>query len=228
MPKTRWRIGLHNRHSDGIGELGTTMTTAYPVTPRTRVRRHSERGSYDRELVHAILDEGIVAHVGVSTERGPRVIPMMYAREGDMLYLHGAPANQVLNRAASGADVCVEVTLLDGLVLARSAFNHSMNYRTVVVYGQATLISDDTEKLHALDMLVRRITPERADAVRAPNAAELAGTQVLSLPLSEVSAKVRSGGPKDDPADMEWPVWSGVIPLTLVAGEPQPAAGESA
>ena len=209
-----------------IQELGTAMTTEYPVTPRTRVRRHSERVSYDLELVHAILDEGLVAHVGVSTDRGPRVIPMMYARDGDTLYLHGAPANQVLNRAAS-ADVCVEVTLLDGLVLARSAFNHSMNYRTVVVYGQATLISDDAEKLHALDVLVRRITPDRADAVRTPSDAELAGTRVLALPLSEVSAKVRSGGPKDDPADMEWPVWSGVIPLRLVAGEPLPAAEDS-
>lgn len=203
------------------------MTTEYAVTPRTRVRRHSERGSYDRELVHSILDEGLVAHVGVCTDRGPRVIPMMYAREGDMLYLHGAPANHVLNRAASGAEVCVEVTLLDGLVLARSAFNHSMNYRTVVVYGQATPVTDDTEKLHALDVLVRRITPDRADAVRTPNVAELAGTRVLALPLSEVSAKVRSGGPKDDPADMDWPVWSGVVPLTLVAGEPQAAAEES-
>ena len=157
------------------------MTTAYPVTPRTRVRRHSERGSYDRELVHSILDEGLVAHVGIGT----------------------------------------------GLVLARSAFNHSMNYRTVVVYGQATPINDDTEKLHALDVLVRRITPDRAGAVRTPSAAELAGTRVLALALREVSAKVRSGGPKDDPADVDWPVWSGVIPLTMVAGEPQPAAEDS-
>lgn len=200
------------------------MTTTYPATPRTRVRRHSERGSYDRELVHSILDEGMIAHVGVSTARGPRVIPMMYARDGDTLYLHGAPANQVLNRAAADVELCVEVTLLDGLVLARSAFNHSMNYRSVVVYGQATPVSDDTEKLHALDVLVRRITPDRADAVRSPSTAELAGTRVLALPLSEVSAKVRSGPPKDDPADMDWPVWAGVIPLNLVAGEPQPAS----
>ena len=218
---------MHNCHGNGLDKLGTAMTTAYPVTQRTRVRRHSERGSYDRALVHSILDEGLVAHVGVSTDHGPRVIPMMYARDGDTLYLHGAPANHVLNRAASGADVCVEVTLLDGLVLARSAFNHSMNYRTVVVYGQATPISDDTEKLHALDVLVRRITPDRADAVRTPSGAELAGTRVLALPLSEVSAKMRSGGPKDDPADMTWPVWSGVVPLTLVAGEPQPDAVDS-
>lgn len=118
--------------------------------------------------------------------------------------------------------------VMDGLVLARSAFNHSMNYRTVVVYGQATPVTDDTDKLHALDVLVRRITPDRADAVRTPNGAELTGTRVLSLPLTEVSAKVRTGGPNDDPADMDWPVWSGVIPLTLVAGEPQPAADEPA
>ena len=199
------------------------MMESYPVTARTRVRRHSERGSHDRALVHAILDEGMVAHVGVATDRGPRVIPMMYARDGDTLYLHGAPANQSLNRAASQVDVCVEVTLLDGLVLARSAFNHSMNYRSVVVYGRATPISDDAEKLHALDVLVRRITPDRAGAVRSPSAAELAGTRVLALPLHEVSAKVRSGPPKDDPADEDWPVWSGVIPLSLVAGEPEPS-----
>jgi nitroimidazol reductase NimA-like FMN-containing flavoprotein (pyridoxamine 5'-phosphate oxidase superfamily) len=198
------------------------MTTTYPVTPRTRVRRHSERGSHDRDLVHAILDEGMVAHVGVSTDRGPRVIPMMYARDGDTLYLHGAPANHVLTRAASGVDVCVEVTLLDGLVLARSAFNHSMNYRSVVAYGRAKPVTDDTEKLRALDVLMRRITPDRADAVRGPTPSELAGTHVLALPLTEVSAKVRSGGPKDDAADMAWPVWAGVIPLTVVAGEPQP------
>ena len=204
------------------------MTASYPVTPRTRVRRHSERGNYDRSLVHSILDEGLVAHVGVSTERGPRVIPMMYARDGDTLYLHGAPANHVLNRAASGADVCVEVTLLDGLVLARSAFNHSMNYRTVIVYGHASPVGDDDEKLHALDVLVRRITPERAGAVRTPTAAELAGTRVLALPLNEVSAKVRTGGPKDDPADMDWPVWAGVVPLTLVAGDPQAADADPA
>lgn len=224
MPDDRLEHRVAQSSRNEIHLLDGAMTTRYPVTPRTRVRRHSERGSYDRELVHSILDEGLVAHVGVCTDRGPRVIPMMYARDGDTVYLHGAPANHLLNRAASGAEVCVEVTLLDGLVLASSAFNHSMNYRTVVVYGLATPISDDTEKLRALDVLVRRITPDRADDVRTPNAAELAGTRVLALPLSEVSAKVRSGGPKDDPADLDWPVWSGVIPLTLVAGEPQPSA----
>ena len=198
-------------------------TTTYEVTPRTRVRRHGERASYDRDLVHAILDEGMLAHVGISTDRGPRVIPMMYARQGDTLYLHGAPANQVLTRAASGVEVCVEVTLLDGLVLARSAFNHSMNYRSVVVYGRAARVTDDDEKLRALDVLIRRITPDRADAVRAPSPAELAGTHVLALPLTEVSAQVRTGGPKDDASDLDRPVWAGVIPLKVVSGEPQPA-----
>ncbi|MGH7687609.1 MAG: pyridoxamine 5'-phosphate oxidase family protein [Candidatus Dormibacteria bacterium] len=196
--------------------------TSYAVTPRTRVRRHSERGSYDRELVHGILDEGMVAHVGASTAAGPRVIPMMYARDDDTLFLHGAPANHVLTRASSGAVVCVAVTLLDGLVLARSAFHHSMNYRSVVIYGEARPVTDDAEKLRALDLLVRRITPDRADTVRRPNLSELAATRVLALPLAEVSAKVRTGGPLDDPSDAEWPVWAGVIPLTLVAGEPEP------
>src|SRR5215472_3325182 len=198
--------------------------STYPVTPRTRVRRHSERGSHDRGVVHAILDEAMVAHVGVVTNDGPRVIPMMYARDGDTLFLHGAPANHVLTRASGDVDVCVEVTLLDGLVLARSAFNHSMNYRTVIAYGRARAVSDDAEKRHALGVLVRRITPDRAAAVREPSPTELAGTRVLALPLTEVSAKVRSGGPKDDDADMALPVWAGVIPLTVVAGEPEPAA----
>lgn len=205
----------------------TTSSAAYEPTPRTRVRRHSERGSYDRGLVHAILDEGLIAHVGIATDRGPRVIPMMYVRDGDTLYLHGAPANHVLRNAADGAEVCVTVTLLDGLVLARSAFNHSMNYRSVVVYGRAAPITDDSEKRRAFDALIRRITPDRADDVRVPSDSELSRTRLIALPLVEVSAKLREGGPLDDPEDLDLPVWAGVIPLRTVPGEPVPAGDEA-
>ena len=189
-------------------------------SPRTRLRRHKERGSYDRELVHSILDEGLVAHVAVATAMGPRVVPMMYAREGDVLYLHGAPANDVLTTASGGVEVCVTVTLLDGLVLAKSAFNHSMNYRSVVAYGFATEMTEPALTRHALDVLVQRITPERAGAVRSPSDVELRRTRVLALPLIEVSAKVRSGGPIDAADDVSLPVWSGVVPLRTVRGDP--------
>ena len=198
------------------------MTTAdsrgYPPTARSQVKRLAERGSYDREVVHAILDEALIAHVGVSTAEGPRVIPMMFARVGETLYLHGSVANRTL-RAAAGVPVCVTVTLLDGLVLARSAFHHSMNYRSVVVYGTASAVTDGDEKRAALDAMVERVAVGRSQVARPPTEAELRSTSVLSIPLLEVSAKVRTGGPKDDEADMTWPVWAGVIPLSLVAAE---------
>ncbi len=198
------------------------MTTAdsrgYPPTARSQVKRLAERGSYDREVVHAILDEALIAHVGVSTAEGPRVIPMMFARVGETLYLHGSVANRTL-RAAAGVPVCVTVTLLDGLVLARSAFHHSMNYRSVVVYGTASAVTDGDEKRTALDAMVERVAVGRSQVARPPTEAELRSTSVVSIPLLEVSAKVRTGGPKDDEADMTWPVWAGVIPLSLVAAE---------
>jgi nitroimidazol reductase NimA-like FMN-containing flavoprotein (pyridoxamine 5'-phosphate oxidase superfamily) len=196
----------------------TADSSGYPPTARSQVKRLAERGSYDRAVVHAILDEALVAHVGVSTAEGPRVIPMMFARVGETLYLHGSVANKTL-RAAAGVPVCVTVTLLDGLVLARSAFHHSMNYRSVVVYAIASAVTDGDEKRAALDALVERVAAGRSEVARPPTEAELRATSVLSLPLLEVSAKVRTGGPKDDEADMTWPVWAGVIPLTLVAAD---------
>ena len=189
-------------------------------TDRTRVRRLPERASYDRDLAYSILDEALVCHVGVATERGPVVIPTTYARMGDHLVIHGSPASRLLRTTRDGLDVCVTVTLLDGLVLARSAFHHSMNYRSVVVFGRAEAITDPDAKRAALDVLVEHIVPGRAGDARGPNDKELTGTLVLSLPLDELSVKVRSGGPKDDAEDHELAVWAGVLPLTPVPGTP--------
>jgi hypothetical protein len=196
----------------------TGHSGTYPPTARSQVKRLAERGSYDREVVHAILDEALVAHVGISTPEGPRVMPMMFARIGETLYVHGSVANRTL-RSAAGVPVCVTVTLLDGLVLARSAFHHSMNYRSVVVYAMASAVTDGDEKRAALDAMVERAAAGRSQVARPPTEAELRATSVVSVPLLEVSAKVRTGGPKDDEADMTWPVWTGVIPLALVAAD---------
>lgn len=194
------------------------LRSSYNPTERATTRRQASRGSFDRELVQSILDEALVAHVAVSRPDGPRVVPTTFARVGEAVYVHGSVANRTF-RAASGAPVCVEVTLLDGLVLARSAFHHSMNYRSVMIYGVASAVTDLGEKLAALDAIVERAAPGRAAAVRPPTEAELRTTLVLSVPLVEVSAKMRSGGPIDDEADLDWPVWAGVIPLRLAAGE---------
>ena len=184
------------------------------------MRRLPDRGSYDAELAHAILDEGLVAHVGLTGEHGPVVIPMLYARDGDRLLLHGSPASRLLRTAAGGVDVCVTVTLIDGLVLARSAFHHSMNYRSVVVFGQATRVQDLTERRAALDVLVEGLVPGRTTEARSPNDKELRGTLVLALPLDEMSVKVRTGGPVDEPEDYDLDVWAGVLPLPVVPGPP--------
>lgn len=169
--------------------------------------------------MHAIIDEALVAHLAVTTESGPRVLPIMHTRVGEFIYVHGSVANRTL-REASGRPVCVAVTLLDGLVLARSAFHHSMNYRSVVVYGTADEVVDPDEKRGALDAIVERSAPGRAAQARPPTELEMRSTLVLSIPLVEVSAKVRTGGPIDDEEDLSWPVWAGVIPLRLVAGVP--------
>jgi nitroimidazol reductase NimA-like FMN-containing flavoprotein (pyridoxamine 5'-phosphate oxidase superfamily) len=161
-----------------------------------------------------------VCHVGIATQRGPVVIPTTFARMGDHLVIHGSPASRLLRTTAEGVDVCVTVTLIDGLVLARSAFHHSMNYRSVVVFGRAEPISDPDAKRAALDVLVEHIVPGRAREARGPNEKELKGTLVLSLPLAELSVKVREGGPKDDTEDYELDVWAGVLPLTSVPGQP--------
>jgi uncharacterized protein len=189
---------------------------------RTTVRRLPERAVYDRSAVDAVLDEGFLAHVGLATDDGPVVIPMLYARDGSRVLVHGSPASRLLRGAARGLDMCLTVTLIDGLVLARSAFHHSVNYRSVVVMGRATRIDDLVERQAALDVLVEAIVPGRTADARPPTARELRGTTVLALPLDEASVKVRTGDPKDEDDDMDLPVWAGVIPLALVPGAPVP------
>jgi nitroimidazol reductase NimA-like FMN-containing flavoprotein (pyridoxamine 5'-phosphate oxidase superfamily) len=192
-------------------------------TARTTVRRQPDRGRYDRDQVHAILDEGLVAHVGLVSGNGPVVIPMLYGRDGDRLLLHGSTASRLMRGGAKGLDMCVTVTLVDGLVLARSAFHHSMNYRSVVVFGQATPITDLDERRAALDLLVDHIVPGRGADVRPPSDKELRSTLVLALPLDECSVKLRTGPPLDDEEDLDRFTWAGVVPLTTVPGAPVPA-----
>jgi hypothetical protein len=194
----------------------------FTPTPRSQVRRVRKRGTYDRETVYQILDEAKVCHVGFAIDGQPFVIPTAYGRVEDRLYIHGSPASRMLRTLKEGVDVCVTVTLLDGLVLARSAFHHSMNYRSVVILGRASVIDDRAAKLEALRAFTEHIVPGRWDTLRQPSPQELAATMVLSLPLVEVSAKVRTGPPVDDEADYDLPVWAGVIPLQVVEGEPIP------
>jgi nitroimidazol reductase NimA-like FMN-containing flavoprotein (pyridoxamine 5'-phosphate oxidase superfamily) len=191
-----------------------------PPTARVRVRRLAERGRYDRATIEAILDEGFIGHVGVVVDGYPVVIPTAYARIDDRLYLHGAPANATLGQASSGFPVCVTVTLVDGLVIARSAFHHSINYRSVVVYGTGTQVTDPEEKRVALAAVVEHIVPGRGADARPPTPAELRATRVVRIPLDEASAKIRAGGPKDDPEDMALPVWAGQVPLRMVPSAP--------
>ena len=193
-----------------------------PPSPRTTVKRQPDRGHYESELVHAVLDEGLVAHVGLATDDGPVVIPMLYARDGDRLLLHGSAASRLM-RAGRATAMCVTVTLVDGLVLARSAFHHSMNYRSVVVFGQATAITDPDERLAALGVLVEHLVPGRTPDSRPPNDKELRATLVLALPLDEASVKVRTGPPSDDDEDLGLSHWAGVVPVTTVFGAPEPA-----
>jgi nitroimidazol reductase NimA-like FMN-containing flavoprotein (pyridoxamine 5'-phosphate oxidase superfamily) len=196
--------------------------TAFTPTPRTAVRRRRDRGRYDRDLVYSILDEGFICHAACAVDGTVWMIPTIYGRDGDRLMLHGAAANHVLKAAAGGAELTVTVTLVDGLVLARSTFHHSINYRSVVVFGHATAIEEPAEKAAALDLVVNHLLPGRTGDARSPNAAELASTRVVSLALDEVSAKVRTGGPVDDAEDMELPVWAGVLPLRPAAGPARP------
>jgi uncharacterized protein len=189
-------------------------------TPRTRVVREAERAAYDRETVYQILDEGFLCHVGFAVEGQPFVIPTSYGRVESNLYIHGSAASRMLRQMKDGVPVCVTVTLLDGLVLARSIFNHSMNYRSVVILGKATLVDDPKEKIEALYALSQHILPGRWDDSRQPNDRELKATSVLRVPIEEFSAKVRVGPPVDDEPDYAFPTWAGVIPLETVAGEP--------
>ena len=183
---------------------------------RIRVRREPHRGRYDRETIDAILDEALVCHLGFEVDGQPHVIPTLHARVGDRLYLHGSAASRLLRHAASGARMCATVTIFDGLVLARSVFNHSVNYRSVVVFGTATLVDGD-EKRAALRALTEQLAPGRWDEARQPTEQELKATWILSLPLDEASAKVRAGAEEDEPEDLELPVWAGVVPVHLAA-----------
>jgi nitroimidazol reductase NimA-like FMN-containing flavoprotein (pyridoxamine 5'-phosphate oxidase superfamily) len=189
-------------------------------TPRTRVVREAERGVYDRETVYRILDEGFLCHVGFVVDGQPFVIPTSYGRNNNNLYIHGSAASRMLRKMKEGVPVCVTVTLLDGLVLARSVFNHSMNYRSVVILGKATLVDDPEEKLAALHTLSEHIIPGRWADARQPSERELRATSVLRLPIEEFSAKVRTGPPIDDEEDYAFPTWAGVVPLKMKAGVP--------
>ena len=191
------------------------------TTDRTTLRRRRERGRDDRALLDAILDEALIAHVGFTADHGPVVLPMTYARIGDDLYLHGAVANALLRAAAGGVDVCVTVTLLDGLVLARSAFHHSMNYRCAVLFGRAEAVTDTAELQAMSAALVDHLAPGRSADARRPTDEELRATLVIKLRIGEASVKVRTGGPVDDDEDLALPVWAGVVPLRLTPGPPQ-------
>ncbi|MDT5221109.1 MAG: uncharacterized protein QOF15_3214 [Mycobacterium sp.] len=200
------------------------METAYHRTPRTTPTRYRERARYDHATVHRILDEALICHLGYVNDGRPVVLPTTHARLDDVLYLHGSSGSgPMLAARLSGMPVCVTVTLIDGLVLARSAMHHSLNYRSVVAVGTARIVDDLDEKSSALHALLDHIRPGRAADCRPPNARELAATAVLALDLLEVSAKVRDGGVADDEEDLALPHWAGVVPLTLAAGTPEPA-----
>ena len=201
------------------------MPVELKKTDRTTISRHDERGSYDRDVAYAVLDEGLVAHVGLDSGNGVMVIPMTYARIGDELLLHGAVASRWLSSFEKGRPISVCVTILDGLVLAQSAFSHSMNYRSVVAFGEASVIMDPQKKAAALKALLDHLIPGRWDDSRQPDKKETEATTVLAMSIDEASVKIRSGPPKDAAKDLELPYWTGVIPLCLTSGEalPDPA-----
>jgi uncharacterized protein len=198
-------------------------STEFPESSRSRVRRHPERASREREVVHAILDEGLIAHVGFVADGRPVVIPMACARDGERLLLHGSPASRLMRTLGDGVDACVTVTLIDGLVLARSAYHSSMNYRSVVVFGRARPIRDAGRKRAALERLTEHLLPGRVREIRPMTEAEQNGTEVLEFEIEEATAKVRSGPPSEPDADIAHPVWAGVLPLQLAVGGPEPA-----
>jgi uncharacterized protein len=203
------------------------MSQPLATTDRTKVRRLPDRGTNDRTTAYAVIDEAYIAHVGFVIDGEPRVLPMTYGRDGDVLYLHGAVGNAML-RASAGAEVCVTITLLDGLVLARSAFHHSMNYRSVVLLGDAHKVEEDAEKRRAFDCIVDHALADRSQVARRATDDELRKTLVLALQIDEGSAKVRTGGPIDDEEDMDLPVWAGVVPLRLTPGEPRQETAQAA
>jgi uncharacterized protein len=192
----------------------------YTPTARTKIRRLPRRGNYDKLTVHAILDQGYICHVGFAVDAQPYVIPTVYARADAPLYIHGSAVSRMLRTLAQTVPVCITVTLLDGLVLARSAFHHSLNYRSVVMIGNARLVDDEDEKMRALHLITNHVVPARWEEARTPNERELRQSSVLALPLEEVSAKIRSGPPVDDDEDYALPIWAGVVPVETRLGNP--------
>ena len=199
----------------------STQSQTLSATERTRLRRHAERGKTENADLLAVLDAGMICHLGVVMDGAPVVLPTAYGRIGDTLYLHGSSANRSLH-AADGQQVCVTVTHVDGLVCARSVFSHSVNYRCAVVFGIARIVTDADERLAGLRAVTEQLIPGRWDAVRAPTRKELAATSVLAIPLAEASVKIRTGPPGDEPEDLDLPVWAGVVPMAVGFGEPEP------
>jgi len=207
-------------HRAGVSGSGSAM----PPSERARVRRMPERGAYDRATIDTILDEALICHLAWITDDGtPRVIPTIHAREGDSLYLHGSTASRTLRGIEDGREVCVAATIVDGLVLARSAFHHSMNYRSVILYGHPRAVTDPDEKLVAQRAIVEHVVRGRATDARMSTERELDQTTFLAIAIEEASAKIRTGPPKDDEDDLDLPVWAGVVPMRLAVGEPEPS-----
>ncbi len=200
------------------------MTAPNAPSPRTRVRRLPQRAAYDAASIAAVLDAGVVAHLGFVDDGQPYVIPVLHARVGDSVYVHGSPASRAMRVLGEGAPACLTVTHIDGIVLARSAFHHSVNYRSAVVLGRASLVTEPAEKVRALEAFMERVTPGRWAEVRPPDERELKATAVLRLDLEEASVKLRAGGPADDARDLGSPAWAGVVPLRVTAGLPEDAA----
>jgi uncharacterized protein len=196
------------------------MTNEIKQTERTKLKRIPRRGSFDRDTIYAILDEAFICHIGFEANGQTFVLPTAYARDGDHLLIHGSAASRMMREMAKEIDICITVTLLDGLVLARSAFHHSMNYRSVVIFGAAQIIEGESEKERALHLFTEHIIPGRYKNVRPSSSKELKGTTVLKLEINEASAKIRMGDPVDDPEDMDMDCWAGVLPLKIIAGDP--------
>ena len=217
LRQSTWLIGY------GIMSTQSTSTGTTPLssTPRTTLRRHRERGQADRAALYEVLDAGLICHLGVVSDGVPAVLPTAYGRAGDILYLHGSSANGAF-WAADGQPVCVTVTHLDGIVAARSVFSHSVNYRSAIVFGTATIVTDEDERWQALRLITDHLVPGRWAAARQPTRKEMAATAVLSLPLAEASVKIRTGMPKDEPEDYDLDVWAGVLPVAVTFGAPEP------
>lgn len=196
--------------------------TSFPKTARNQVRRHPERGRYDAAEIYPIVDAALICHVGFVLDGQPYVIPTLHARQGDSILLHGARASRMLQQIAAGGELCITVTLLDGIVLARSIFSHSVNYRSALLFGRGHLIEDTDEQMRALAAFTERLLPGRWDDTRPPSPAELRQTTIVEVPIASASAKVRSGPPKDNADDLDLPVWAGVLPLYQAAGAPVP------